>query len=197
MFAMPYPAKLSRTEIVGAALDLVDAGGRGALGMRAVAESLGVRPASLYKHVGDLATLEAHLAEAAAAELAGRLDAVCDGTGASADPGTRLRAVCEAYIGFAREHPARYALLGTPPPAGDAAGGGLNVERKAVWNRLLSVVGSLTGDADDTASAVAVWAFLHGFVTLEQTGLFGATGPRGGFERGIDALATGLLDAGR
>jgi AcrR family transcriptional regulator len=192
MFGMAYPAKLSRAAVIDAALALVDAGGRGALGMRALAEALGVRPASLYKHVGDLATLEAHLAEAAAAELAARIDAARERVGPDADPAAGLRAAADAYVGFAVERPARYALLGAPPPAEDAAGGGLNTERKALWNRLLAVVGALTGDRDDTAAAVAAWSFLHGFVTLKAAGLFGASGPHGALERGIDALARGL-----
>jgi AcrR family transcriptional regulator len=192
MFGMPYPAKLSRPAVINAALALVDAGGGGALGMRALAEALDVRPASLYKHVGDLATLEAHLAETAAAELAARIDAVRERLGPDADPAAGLRAAADAYVGFARERPARYALLGSPPPAEDAAGGGLNTERKSLWNRLLAVVGALTGDPDDTAAAVVAWSYLHGFVTLEAAGLFGASGPRGALARGIDALARGL-----
>lgn len=194
---MPYPAKLSRAAVVDAALALLDAHGRAALGMRAVADALGVRPASLYKHVGDLAGLEALLAEAAAAELATALDAALARLAPAADGAALLDAVAEAYVRFARGRPARYALLSaTPAPAGSADPArptvAPNVERKALWNRLLAVVGALTGDADDTGAAVAVWAFLHGFVTLEQAGLYGASGPKGGLARGVDALARGL-----
>lgn len=207
---MPYPAKLSRTAVVAAALALLDARGRDALGMRAVGDVLGVRPASLYKHVGDLAGLETLLAEAAAAALADALDAalaelapprVRPRSAGRADPAAALRAVATAYVGFAREHPARYALLTTVVPAtvvpGGPATGHSGDERKALWIRLLAVVGALTGDADDTGAAVAVWAFLHGFVALEQAGLYGASGPRGGLARGVDALARGLRATAR
>jgi hypothetical protein len=50
------------------------------------------------------------------------------------------------------------------------------------------VVGGLTGDPDDTAAAVAFWAFLYGYVESERSGLFGASGPKGGFEVGLEAL---------
>lgn len=194
LYAVPYPAKLSRAAVVDAALALLDARGREALGMRAVADALGVRPASLYKHVGDLAGLEALLAEAAAAELAGALDAALARLRPTAAPAAVLRGVGDAYVRFARERPARYALVSaTPTPAG-ADPTRPNVERKALWNRLLAIVGALTGDPDDTGAAVAVWAFLHGFVALETAGLYGASGPRGGLARGVDALARGLRE---
>ena len=46
---MVYPSKLSRESVVGAARALIGEQGVPALGMRAVAARLGVRPASLYK----------------------------------------------------------------------------------------------------------------------------------------------------
>ena len=184
MFTMPYPSKISRDSVVGAALVLLRRDGRAALGMRAVADALGVRPASLYKHVGDLAGLRALLAEAAALAMARELDAA---NAATSDAADGLRAVAAAYVAFAREDPHLYALLaeaGVPAEPG--------AERKALWNRLLRVVGALTRDPDDTAAAVALWAFLHGFVALEQAGMYGASGPRDGLARGLDALARGL-----
>ncbi len=185
MFTMSYPSKISRESVVRAALGLLRREGRSALGMRRVADALGVRPASLYKHVGDLAGLHALLAEAAALAMARELDAAYVATPA---PAAGLRAVAAAYVEFARQHPHLYALLaesGVPAEPG--------AERKALWNLLLRVVGALTGDPDDTAAAVAVWAFLHGFVALEQAGMYGASGPRDGLARGLDALAHGLM----
>jgi hypothetical protein len=96
-------------------------------------------------------------------------------------------------VRFAAERPALYALLTTP-----AAPGQPGAERKALWNRLLAVVGALTGDVDDTDAAVAAWAFLHGYAALGAAGLYGASGPRGGLARGVAALARGLArDPGR
>ncbi|GJG86806.1 TetR family transcriptional regulator [Gemmatimonadetes bacterium T265] len=189
---MVYPAKLSRGAVVDAALALVEREGRPALGMRAVAGALGVRPASLYKHVGDLAGLEALVAECAAAGLAAEIDAALARVPAerSGDPAAALRATADVYVRFARGRPALYALL-----ADAAVQARPGEERKALWNRLLAVVGALTGDADDTGGAVAVWAFLHGFVALGAAGLYGASGPRDGFARGVAALAAGLPDS--
>jgi AcrR family transcriptional regulator len=187
---MAYPAKLSRAAVVEAARVLVERDGRAALGVRAVADALGVRPASLYKHVGDLAGLEGLLAEAAASAMADALDDALAAVPPGADGAAAMRATADAYVGFAAERPALYALL-TTPAAPDQPG----AERKALWNRLLAVVGALTGDSDDTDAAVAVWAFLHGYAALGAAGLYGTSGPRGGFARGIRALARGLAPA--
>ncbi len=189
---MAYPAKLSRAAVVEATRALVERDGRAALGVRAVADALGVRPASLYRHVGNLAGLEGLLAEAAAAAMAGALDealaaVAAGGDDGAADGAAALRATADAYVRFAAERPALYALLTTP-----AAPGQPGAERKALWTRLLAVVGALTGDADDTDAAVAVWAFLHGYAALGAAGLYGVSGPRGGLARGVRALARGL-----
>lgn len=47
---MPYPAKLTAEGILAAALTLFQSGGPEALSMRLLAERLGVRPSSLYRH---------------------------------------------------------------------------------------------------------------------------------------------------
>lgn len=59
---------------------------------------------------------------------------------------------------------------------------------KHLWNTLLRLVGKLSLHPDDTDHAVALWVFLHGYVALERSGMFGASGPQGGLEAGLDAL---------
>jgi AcrR family transcriptional regulator len=112
---MAYPAKLSRPAILAAATQIVDNHGITALGMRPVADALGVRPASLYKYCGDLLGLQALLAEAAAAELLRRareaVGTLGDATGASLSAAEAIEALARVYLDFAVEHPARYAIL--------------------------------------------------------------------------------------
>ena len=63
---MPYPAKLTAEKILGAALGLLETGGPDALGMRPLADALGVRPSSLYRYYPErdalLGAMEAHAA---------------------------------------------------------------------------------------------------------------------------------------
>ena len=177
---MPYPAKLTPDSIAQAALSLLEEGGQAALNMRPLAAALGVQPSSLYRHFADREALLSALEDGAALELAQRL------TQASANlpPRQALIALGLAYLDYARTCPHRYGLLlserapqpGTPGPGKD------------LWNVVKDAVSALSGVPDDTARTVALWAYLHGFAVLERNGLFGLSGPRGGFEVGLGAL---------
>jgi AcrR family transcriptional regulator len=175
---MAFPLRLDPATIAAAARELVRSGGREALSLRPLAAQLGVRAPSLYRYYPDRESLEAAVSQLAAAELAARMEAAQKGRrGAAA-----LRAMAGEYITYSRDEPALFAmLLGPPGP-----------ESKRLWNLLLAALESATGRADDTAAAVALWAFLHGFATLEAAGQFGASGPRGGYERGLKVLLAGL-----
>lgn len=203
---MVYPSKLSRELVVGAALSLIREQGVDALGMRAVALRLGVRPASLYKHVIDLAGLQSLLAEHAAGELLAAMDVAIARAPRSASvesPKMPMLFMSNEYLRFAREQPALYAMLTTPSgllaPERSAASTSAAIPqdaRAALWKRLLQVVGDLTGSADDTDAAVALWAFLHGYIALERAGMLGANGQKSGFTRGVKAMAAGLRRPG-
>jgi hypothetical protein len=103
---------------------------------------------------------------------------------ATADPDTRFRRTADAYLRFARERFSLYTFVvqnGLSKTYGSKAS-------KAVWNLLLEAASGVSRQQDDTAAAVAVWSFLHGYATLEHAGAFGASGPKGGLERGVEAF---------
>jgi len=181
---MPYPAKLNAEKILETALALFEGGGPDALAMRPLADALGVRPSSLYRYYPErgalLGALEAHAILALHAALR---DATRDQT-----PEDAFIAAAHSYLSYAREHPHLYSLLLAPKAPHTAAPG----PGKDLWNEVLRIVGAVTGDPDDTAAAVAFWAYLHGFALLGRSGQFGLSGPRGGFERGLQALISGL-----
>ena len=175
---MAFPLRLDPSAIAAAARELVRSGGREALSLRPLAASLGVRAPSLYRYYPDRESLEGAVSELVAAELAGRMEAARKGRrGAAA-----LKAIAGEYVAYSRAEPALFAmLLAKPGP-----------ESKRLWNLLLAAIEPVTGQADDTAAAVALWAYLHGFATLAAAGQFGESGPRGGYERGLNALIAGL-----
>jgi AcrR family transcriptional regulator len=180
---MPYPKKIDPQAMVDGALEIIRRDGWAALSMRQLAAELGVRASSLYRHFASREDLEHALAESAAAKLRERMELASEGLDV---PGT-FRAVAGEYVAFAKDEPALFELLMSPgartkPP----------VEGKRLWNLILRVVGAVTGRADDTAAAVAVWSFLHGFAMLAKTGQFGASGPKQGYEVGLEALRRGL-----
>lgn len=180
-------AGLSRPVVVQAAAELADEVGADRLTLAQLAERLGVRLPSLYKHVNGLDAVRRDLALLAMTDLA---DAIANpAIGRSGR--TALRAVAAAYREFARRHPGRYAGV-LRAPAGDDA------ELVAAAGRLLDIVLALLAgyglDGDDAVDAArALRAALHGFVSLEAAGGFGM--PRDvdrSFERMVDGLETAL-----
>ncbi|QDQ11262.1 TetR/AcrR family transcriptional regulator [Streptomyces spectabilis] len=144
-------------EIVTAARALVEEAGPEALTMRSLADRLGIKAPSLYKHFPDKAAVEVeliaqHLAESAEAHEAAE----------SRAPGS-LAALADAYRTHALAHPHLYRLATERPLPRHALPPGLE-ERAAA--PLLRVCGG------DVERARAVWAFAHGMVILEIHGRF-------------------------
>lgn len=177
---MAYPSKTSAIQILEVALNMLRKDGLGALSMRTLAAELGVRASSLYRYFPDRSSIETGLAGIAAEGLRARMASAVD----DLEGPTAMRAGAAAYRDYAHAEPALYDLLMGPGiPAEQVQSLG-----KPVWNLLLKLVGGVTDDPDDTTTAVAIWSFLHGYVALERSGRFGASGPKGGFERGLEAL---------
>ncbi len=181
---MPYPAKTNRDEILEAALTLLESDGLTTLSMRNLAAKLGVNASSLYHHFSGKEVLEKVLADEGARLLLERLKAATQNQSAQ----EALKTTAKTYLAFANERPALYDLMIAPrPPEKAEAGAG-----KDLWNFVLARVGEVTKREDDTAAAVAFWSFLHGFVSLGRSGLFGLSGAQGGLEAGLGAFLIGL-----
>jgi AcrR family transcriptional regulator len=153
--------------VVAAAAEVADEVGWDRLTLAAVADRLGVRLPSLYKHVSSLDGLRQGVATLAVGELAGAVTAAAVGKSG----GDALQAFARAYREYARAHPGRYAATLRAPEPGALA-------HTAAADRLLRVVFAVLagfGIADDDAVHVtrALRAALHGFVALEQAGGFG------------------------
>jgi AcrR family transcriptional regulator len=134
-------------EIVAAARELLEREGPAGMSMRRVADSLGIRAPSLYKHVRDKGELEAALISEGFEDVAERLEAACS-----------LAELGAAYRAFALTHPHLYRLmLGGPLPRERLVPG---AEQRAA----APVIAAAGGDAD---RARALFAFAHGMVILE------------------------------
>jgi AcrR family transcriptional regulator len=180
---MPYPAKTDPDQILETAIQILETDGHEALSMRKLAEALNLKAPSLYRHYADRNALEQAIAAKAATQLR---DALENAIRSLRSPNKVLHQSARTYCAFAQEHPELYDLMMTNfTPASIS-------EAKDLWNLVLKVIGRITGNKDDTSAAVALWAFLHGFVTLERGGLFGPSGPQKALEVGIDALIVGL-----
>ena len=153
-------------ELVAAGRRLLEEEGPEALTMRRLADRVGIRAPSLYKHLPDKAALEAAIIatglEEAAAAFEQAVEGADGGTGGVAgamagNGGGALPALAAAYRRFALEHPHLYRLMTNGPLPREHLPPGLE-ERTAAPP--LRVAGS-------QARARAVWAFAHGMVMLE------------------------------
>ncbi len=179
MLAMAYPKLLSSTEIVKTAVQIMEKGDGGGISLRAVASALSVKVPSLYRYFRDKDALELAVAEEALRAMLAEMQ-----NPATTDPESRFRETVEAYLRFARERFPLYSFI-----VQNRIPGWYGSEvAKAVWNLLLEAASGVSGQPDDTAAAVATWSFLHGYATLERSGAFGVSGPKGGLERGLDAF---------
>lgn len=149
-----------RAQIADAARALLDSEGPQALTMRRIADALGIKAPSLYKHVPDKAALEALVIASGFAELAATLTAA-----AAADAGNagRLAAIASAYRAYAIAHPHLYRLMTYQPLHRDLLPAGLEA-------RAAQPLAEAAGY--DEARARAMWAFAHGMVSLEIDGRF-------------------------
>jgi AcrR family transcriptional regulator len=149
-------------QIADVARALLDSEGPQALTMRRIADALGIKAPSLYKHVPDKAALEALVIAAGFAEVADVLAAAADGAG-PADGTGKLAAIASAYRGYAVAHPHLYRLMNYQPLRRDLLSAGLEA-------RAAQPLAEAAGY--DEARARAMWAFAHGMVSLEIDGRF-------------------------
>lgn len=161
-------AGLTPAVVTLAAADLADAHGWQQLTLAAVAEELGVRQPSLYKHISSLASLRQAVSQLAITELAARL-----GTAIAGRAGfDALTSLSQAYRSYALQHPGRYQASVIAPREDDE-------EHVRVSEALLATLAAVLRGYGITERANALHeirslrALLHGFVSLETQGGFG------------------------
>jgi AcrR family transcriptional regulator len=177
---MPYPSKTNAEEILKVALELLETD-VSSLSMRNLATRLNMKAPSLYRHFSDKETLELALIAEGAKAMKTELEKVSRGLKAN----QAVTEVAKAYLKFAKQRPALYTLMMSKLTSPEGAG-------KDLWNFVLELLSQITKRKNDTPAAVAFWSFLHGFSVLENSGMFGASGPRGGLEVGLEAFLNGL-----
>ncbi|MFE5329705.1 TetR/AcrR family transcriptional regulator [Embleya sp. NPDC056575] len=184
------PAGGRAGEIVAAARELLEREGPEAVSMRRIAERIGIKAPSLYKHFADKSAVESALIAQAMAELAEALEAAeaasagSAGSAGSAAGGSRLEritALTGAYRAYALAHPDLYRLMSGQPLDRAALPSGLEERAAAPLMRAMG------GDHD---AARAVWGFAHGMVSLELAGRFPPGADlSGAWARGCGAFA--------
>jgi len=157
---------LDRAQVVDAAVAIADVDGLQAVTLARVAAALGVKPPSLYNHIGGRDALVRAIAVRSLRELTDALRRAATGR-AGADA---LVAVARAQLGYARAHPGRYAATVAAPATGDAEHEAVAAEALEV---LTAALAGLALEGDDAIHAVrAVRSAVHGFAAIESAGGF-------------------------
>jgi AcrR family transcriptional regulator len=145
-----------KEQIVAEARVVLEEEGPAGLTMRRLADRLGIRAPSLYKHVADKELLEIELITLGFEEFAATMAA------AVAEAAEPLPALAAKYRLYALAHPHLYRLMTERPLPRDRLPTGLE-ERAAA---------PVVAAAGDEHRARALWAFAHGMVQLELAGRF-------------------------
>jgi AcrR family transcriptional regulator len=172
--------------VVDEAARLADEVGLPNLTLAALAERLGVRQPSLYKHVPGMAGLQRRVAISAKLELAEVLARAA--VGRSGD--NAIRSMSQAYRNWALQYPGRYQAAQRAPEPGDEQD---REASSAVVQICADVLSAYSLRGDDAVDAIrALRSTLHGFVVLESGGGFGLPVD---VDRSFDRLVRGLARA--
>jgi AcrR family transcriptional regulator len=178
-------AGLTEARVIDEAEQMADEVGLSRVTLAALADRLGVRYPSLYKHVDGMDGLQRGLAIRAKNELAVTLARATVGRAR----GDAIVSLSRAYRNWALKHPGRYAAAQRVPAPGDTE------EAAADWASVEIIGAVLAGydlRGDDAIDATRVLrAALHGWVTLETTFVHPASIDRS-FGRLVQGLATAL-----
>jgi AcrR family transcriptional regulator len=163
-------AGLTGDRVVEEAAQMADDVGLGQLTLAALAERLGVRQPSLYKHIDSMAGLQRSISVRAKVELGDVLARAAVGrSGADA-----IRSMSHAYRAWALRHPGRYQAAQVAPAPGDAED-------------------AYDLHGDDAIDAIRAFrSALHGFVALEAGGGFGL---KVDIDRSFERLVRGVVVA--
>jgi AcrR family transcriptional regulator len=150
-------------EIVEEAREILEREGPEGLTMRRLAEAMGIRAPSLYKHVESKEDLEALLMAEAFRGMGAELHGAIIGAPKGGSGTTALAELARVYRRWALAHPHLYRLTTGGPLPRERLPEGLEA-----WTAEPVVV-AVGGDPD---RARAAWAFAHGMTILELDGRF-------------------------
>lgn len=157
---------LSKELLIESSKELIEESGMAAFSMRALAEKLGVKTASLYAHIESMEALFTEVGLSALHDQKAAQLAAIEGK----DGDTAVLALAESYRAFAKAHAALYQLIMQMPMGKDETlrsaaamtaepsmqvlqGYAITDERRMHWQRVLRGV-------------------MHGFVSQEASGYF-------------------------
>lgn len=134
--------------------------------MRELARRVGVSHAASNRHFADKQALVTALARDAFRDLATELEAADQGH-------RRLYDVGQAYVRFATQRPAEFAIANRPELY-DADDSEIDADRSRVFATLYGAAAQL-GVPDPESAGITAWALVHGLAELHLNGMLPAS----------------------
>lgn len=159
-------AGLTRDVVISEAARLIDQRGVEGLSLGVLAEKLGVRVPSLYKHVDGVPALRRGVMLAAKEALGGAMAHAAVGRSGDA----AITAISLAYRKWALDHPGQYPMTVQAPVPNDEDDAAVSSKLVEVGYRVLEGYGFQGDDAVDATRFFR--SALHGYVALETSGGF-------------------------
>ena len=190
---MSSKKRLTRIDVIEAAVELLNAEGPDALTLNRLADELGIRPPSLYNHIDGLPGLQRELSVLNARHIADRL-----GEAAIGKSGDDLfMDVALAFRSYVKENPGLYTATLRASGTQETPDPNLMREEERALKIALAIMASLGLQSEDAIHAARAFrSMVHGFATLEVAGGFGL--PQDcdeSFRRLVNALASGIKEA--
>ncbi|MFE0425960.1 TetR/AcrR family transcriptional regulator [Streptomyces sp. NPDC058953] len=175
--------------ILAVARELAEAEGWEAVTTRRLAERVEYSQPVLYSHFKGKDAMVAAVAEQGFAELA---ELLSHARTAARGRGSRrgLRAVCQAYLRFAVEHPALYRAMFVMPTRLKFASEETPTALRTAFDAIVAAFPEETAERE--ARAELLWAALHGISALSATGRV----PAHGESTRLDLLIEGIAPSG-
>lgn len=157
---MPYPSQVSRERILQVAGDLVEQGDIDTITLAQLAQTLDIKPPSLYRYFPNKASLIHALNLETMSNLTASQNAI------SADDCTAqewLMRIARNYRHYALAHPQRYRLAFRAASPDEAT----QAQYVQLALPLQSAVSQLVSESDSLTYLRGLFALIHGFISLE------------------------------
>ena len=157
---------LTRTDIIGAAIEMIESEGLHSFSLRELAGRLHIKAASLYNHIRNMDELYTEIGYYAISELKkAQLDAIAGKQRAEA-----VEALADAYHRFGKERPEIYkVILSLPMVKNDA----LQTAAGDIVEPIMSVLsGYKLAEEQKMHLQRVLRSIMHGFISQEEAGCF-------------------------
>ncbi|OLV15345.1 TetR/AcrR family transcriptional regulator [Deinococcus marmoris] len=175
--------------LLEAAAALLDAGGEGAVTIRAVAQAVGMSHNAPYKHFEDRSAL---LRAVAQQDFAALTHAFAEVRQLRVQPLLKLKQALTAFISYGQEHPARYRLLFSDPSIA-AQGGAFEAAAIQPFLEIAAIVQECQDahdlpDVSNVELTGLIYASVHGLIDLQAGGRMRQEKGLTGAAKGADLL---------